>query len=115
MKEDLSAKLAIQLKNIIDDYNILRGQSKYDDLSDRSILDLQHALVKSMAAIERIAGRSSIYYEHAEKIQGGSDFEGNKLSKIVGIMRSLKEDIEAGYVQTLEELIHSDVFSDFLV
>jgi hypothetical protein len=31
-----------------------------------------------------------------------------------GILQALRDDYEAGYLQTVEELIHADVFADFL-
>jgi hypothetical protein len=32
----------------------------------------------------------------------------------VGILRAVREDVQAGYLVTLRELVHADVFSDFL-
>ncbi len=33
---------------------------------------------------------------------------------LVGVAEALKHDLEAGYMQTTEELIHGELFSDFL-
>jgi hypothetical protein len=33
---------------------------------------------------------------------------------LTGFVRALGADVEAGYTQTLEELVHADLFSDFL-
>jgi hypothetical protein len=33
---------------------------------------------------------------------------------LVGILGALRADYEAGYLSTVEELIHADVFGDFL-
>lgn len=35
-------------------------------------------------------------------------------SRTLGILRALKEDVEAGYLTTLRERIHADMFGDFL-
>jgi len=35
-------------------------------------------------------------------------------SRTLGILKALKEDVEAGYLTTLRELIHADMFGDFL-
>ncbi len=33
---------------------------------------------------------------------------------LAGVLRALKEDVNAGWLKTVEELVHADTFSDFL-
>jgi hypothetical protein len=33
---------------------------------------------------------------------------------LAGVLRGLRADVGAGYTRTLEELVHADLFSDFL-
>jgi hypothetical protein len=40
--------------------------------------------------------------------------DSSTLTHLVGVLVALRSDIEAGYVRTLEELVHADVFADFL-
>jgi hypothetical protein len=35
-------------------------------------------------------------------------------SQLVAILRALREDYAHGYVRTVQELVHADVFADFL-
>ncbi len=37
-----------------------------------------------------------------------------KVLTLVGVVEALKADIEAGYLDTLRELLHSELFADFL-
>lgn len=43
--------------------------------------------------------------------QGGSP---NSVSAAVSILKALKSDLELGYLSTIRELIHADMFADFL-
>ncbi len=60
-------------------------------------------------------GKSSVYYDQAlSASQNENDHAYVRLLSIVGVVESLSLDIKAGYLGTLEELIHGDIFSDFL-
>lgn len=36
------------------------------------------------------------------------------VAQLAGIMRALRSDVEAGYMRSFEELVHADVFADFI-
>ena len=40
--------------------------------------------------------------------------DGYRLSMIVGVVEALHADLKAGYLKTISELIHGEVFGDFL-
>jgi hypothetical protein len=67
------------------------------------------------AAIERLAPGGSSYGKEARVLveTRGAD-DGWLVVRLVGILRALRSDYEAGYVRTVEELVHADVFSDLL-
>ncbi|WP_145216350.1 hypothetical protein [Gimesia alba] len=66
------------------------------------------------SVIERIAGRNSVYYENAREFyQMSIDTEG-WLKRVCGVSKSLLHDMKNGYLKSFEEVIHSDLFSDFL-
>jgi hypothetical protein len=75
-----------------------------------------------VSTIRRIAGENSSYaHRVAEELaktprydhEGRADLPGH-IRPLYGIMQALKADVRAGYLSTLRELIHADVFSDFL-
>ena len=67
------------------------------------------------AAIERLAPPGSTYVKNAkayERILGGN--LGVAVAPLAGILRALRTDYDAGNLQSVIELIHADVFADFL-
>jgi hypothetical protein len=67
------------------------------------------------AAIDRLSPRSSEY--RAQVLLSLNRFAANHpkhLQSLAGILNALRADYEEGYMTTIEELIHADVFADFL-
>jgi len=109
----------MQSKQIIDQITILllnldkaKSASQYDDLSgglpDNELMAIR---TRFMACIERFAPKGSAYLENAKNVTG---FNGHIVLGLGGILNALKSDYESGYIYTLEELIHSELFDDFL-
>jgi hypothetical protein len=104
-----------QLAKVVAEYETARVQSKHDDASDVltniQVRDLQ---TRCLAAIERIAGRRSVYFERATAVEKERTHAWDYLAAQIGIAKSLLSDLRDGYLRSLEELVHADVFSDFL-
>lgn len=67
------------------------------------------------AGIERLAPRGSDYRNQVNRSLDRLRAEHPAhLAGLVGILNALRNDYEAGYLTSLEELIHADVFADFL-
>jgi hypothetical protein len=104
-----------QIKDILSDYHSFKAQAKYDDLSDLGLIVAHRLTTRAKAAIVRISGSRSVYSNHVDTImERPNENDYNKLKMVIGVMESLQGDIEAGYLASLEELIHGDVFADFL-
>jgi len=89
-----------------------KGYSDYSDLHDSSVSEAVTLLV---AAIERLAPPGSAYVKSArvhEKNIGGT--AGRAYEPLIGILKALRSDYESGYLQNIQELIHADIFADFL-
>ncbi len=101
-----------QLDAIIDLYNeadLMRDASGW--VNTMAYAQITTAM---MAAIIRIAGPHSIYAEHVLKhLEGMTSFQ-SKLSSLMGVIKALRSDIAAGFLESVKELIHSELFSDFL-
>ena len=67
------------------------------------------------ATIERVAPLGSAYRKHAEEayVKYGRD-NGYIITILTGALRALRADYEAGRLRGVAELIHADLFSDFL-
>lgn len=104
-----------QLDAVIREYAAACERSKHDDASDvLSKTDVRSLQTRCLAAIERTSGRASVYFERATAVDRERDHEWGHLAGQVGIAESLLSDIQHGYLRSLEELIHGDVFGDFL-
>jgi len=115
MKEQLTEELLVQLNNLIELYKSLREQSQYDDLSDLKDAETNKFLTMARSAIERIGGKGSVYVRQAE---ASLDKFGHQnpynIPILGGIVEALKADLSAGYIISLQELIHGEIFGDLL-
>lgn len=111
----MTAGFEKQLEGVIKEYESARARSKYGDASDViSNVQVRDLQTRCLAAIERIGGRNSVYYERATAILEVKDHPWSHLAAQVGVAMSLLSDLRNDYLKSLEEIIHSDVFSDFL-
>jgi len=69
-------------------------------------------IVRMEAAIERLAPGSSRYVQEAETFR--RDQPRPRGLRLTGVLKALKEDVTAGWLKTVEELVHADTFSDLL-
>ena len=100
-------KYSEQLAKVIKEYDSVRSISVLNNLSDMLNMsertDLQ---VRIVSAIERAAGRNSVYYKRAKKHKN--------LAVQIGIAKGLLSDIGNGYTDSFQELVHGEVFGDFI-
>lgn len=103
-----------QLQAILDKYSEMSRLSEYKDLSSLAKNDRQSLITRSIAAIHRITGISSTYSKEILKIQTVNPYLHKHTTDIIGVVQALKEDIESGYLDSLIEVVHRDIFADFL-
>ena len=70
------------------------------------------------ATIDRLAPTGSRYrsdihdiFDYYRKHRGDNP---EVIDRLAGILKALKSDYEAGYLKSVQELIHGDIFADFL-
>ena len=105
-----------QLKKIIVEYESALSQSRHtaasDALSLTQITDLQ---TRCIAAIESISGRHSPYFRQVmDKTGARGRNTWSEVARQIGVAKALLSDIQNGYMESFEELVHGDVFGDFL-
>jgi len=66
------------------------------------------------ATIERVAPRGSRHLKNAQALFNRNVLDPFSIERGEGILIALRDDYSAGYLKTIQELIHADVFSDFL-
>ncbi len=103
-----------QLDGIVNSYNAMRLKSKYSDLTDLPKHERQSLVTQAIAAINRIAGSQSTYSREIERILLHNPDLHTHTSSIIGVAQALRDDLMHGYLKTLSELVHAEVFSDFI-
>lgn len=103
-----------QLESILNDYNALKSQSQYEDLSDLPKDTRQALVTRAIAAICRIGGSESTYAKEVDRLLGALRSLHTHTTSIIGVAKALLDDLKAGYMRSLVEIVHSDIFSDFL-
>lgn len=105
-----------QIDTLLAEYERAQHASPHDDLSGGIPDDALGAIkTRMLAAIHRIAPGDNSYTRATRDLpKGHMDFAGFAVIVLAGVLRGLRADVEAGYTQTLEELVHADLFSDFL-
>jgi hypothetical protein len=103
-----------QLDDLIGIHATMRQGSQHNDLSDLPKEDRQSLVTRTIAAIHRITGANSTFSQEIERILKQDPYLHKHTSSLIGIAKALKDDLASGYVQNLAELVHADIFADFL-
>lgn len=103
-----------QLEDVIDEYEGMIARSQHKDLSDLPKHDRQALVTKTVAAIGRIAGPRSTYGSDLERIRKDMPALHVHTSSVMGVAMALLNDLEEGFIDSVVEMAHADVFSDFL-
>ena len=93
----------------------VKNQSKYDDLSDLKCTGPSEAAARMHATIDRLAPVGSSHSKAAGMLmtQYGVT-NAYAVGPLLGILKAMRADYAAGYLSSVAELIHADVFADFL-
>ncbi|MEV8548140.1 hypothetical protein [Streptomyces sp. NPDC051572] len=85
-----------------------------DHSDKRSWIEQQSLTVHRLeAAIERIATPGSVYVKQLRKYLDESDVE-LKAPHVFAIASGLRQDMNEGWVRSTVELVHADMYSDYL-
>ncbi len=104
-----------QIDDLIAQHSGARAKSRWDDLSDLSKSITSEINTRLMAGVRRYAPKGSAHRDGAEALLKGYGVTNGFIAEpLLGILRALRADYAAGYLASVEELIHADVFSDFI-
>ena len=108
MQKDLKKYFLTNLSEIIEDFKTDRkgewGASKI--------------ITQVKSAVNRIVGTESEYYKRIDQIllnyQKMKDSYYDKLAVVIGVAEALYSDIKSDYLKDLVEIIHDEIFSNYL-
>jgi len=114
--KDLATIVLPQLDGLITTYESLRKRAKYRDFSDIDREDTSSFTTAGMDAIHRITGVNSQYATQLEEIikKLSPHYLHQAIPHVGGALMALRQSVASGYLVSLQELIHADLFSDFL-
>jgi hypothetical protein len=75
---------------------------------------MQACATRLLAAINRLSPPGSTYSTDATQIVQRGSRTGLVAQDLAGVASGLRDDLAAGYAQDVAELIHAEVFSDFM-
>lgn len=109
-----NAQFEKQLQALVDDFNALAQKSEHKDLSDLPKHERQALVTRAVAAVHRITGPQSSYSKEVERILHALPTLHTHTSSIIGVVQALLSDLKNDHIKSLVELVHADLFSDFL-
>jgi hypothetical protein len=76
-----------------------------------SDVEAREMRTRLLAAIDRLTPAGARYRRDADGLEG---HDGYVVAQLAGVLRGLRADVAAGYMASVEELVHAAVFDDFL-
>jgi hypothetical protein len=89
-------------------------------LFSQASVSFDEVITLACATINRLAPPGSAYLDHMQRILAdpmrklGKSNAAVVASRLEGVLKALRADYESGCLQTFQELVHADLFSDFL-
>jgi hypothetical protein len=91
-------------------------RAQHDDLSDLGTEVIAEIVATLNSTIQRLSPSGSPYLDQAVSVM--TQFPPRLAFKahgpLSGVLRALRQAYERGYLSTVEELVHADMFADFL-
>jgi hypothetical protein len=101
-----------QLNGLLRQRDELAKRSQYDDLSDLKP-QIRVLANRIQSAVDRLTVPTSTHARAADR-QRTNDNAAHRLAELVGIATALRDDIQAGWLTSVVELIHADTYADYL-
>jgi len=104
-----------EMDSVLAGYAAMRRSSKHSDCSDHDDVNIAAMIVTLAAAIERFAPPASPYRDLQDTtLKKWGPEHSHALAPLAGILTALRTDVAAGRLASVVELLHADLFGDFL-
>ena len=98
-----------QLADIVAEYD-----KRFDQGTTLDASNIAELRTRCIAAVGRSSGTTSPYYTNILEFGKSSNRDWLCLDREMGVAKALLSDIRNGYLQSVEELLHGNVFGDYL-
>ena len=103
-----------QLDELLAEYNTVKRLNDGDRLSDAAVAASVQFITRVRAAVARMTRPNSPYARQCEETIGENAADGWKATQLLGVLGSLKADVQGGYLESASGLIRGELFADFL-
>jgi len=105
-----------QIEEIQKNYEDYRNNEKVIVNSGKRDERINFLITRIKAIVKRITGNDSEYYKRIEEIFVKYDKLNDyiKMKPLKGVLDGLYQDLKAGYLKSFSELVHADIFSDYI-
>jgi hypothetical protein len=103
-----------QLDDILNQYEVLGPKNQDREPINQNSNELLSFIARASAAIERMTRPQSAYQRHLNNINELGGRLGYRIPLLYGLIDALRRDIVSGYMKSQEEIIHGELFTDFL-
>ena len=105
-----------QIEEILKNYEYYQNNKKAIINSGKWQEIINSLITRIKAIVKRITGNDSEYYKRIEEILVQYEYllDHEKLGPLKGVLDGLYQDLKAGYLKSFSELIHADIFSDYI-
>jgi len=114
MDDKLLELAKAQLDEIKNQWDDMLVRSEYEDVSDLSDMEVISLITQASAAIKRISLLNSEYTKQAQSIISENGYPGYKLQHLMGVVNALQHDLNSGYIESIVEITHADIFDSYL-
>ena len=103
-----------ELDTLLEWFQNIKKQTKYDDFSDVGVEVLSAFTASAVAAIERVTGSNSSYSAQAEVARAKCRHRYEEIPALAGVILALRNAVANGYLASAREMVHGELFDDFL-
>ena len=107
---DLTNAYLEQIDAVIEKYRDLIKSPK----PGKNKLENERIITLCRAVVHRVAGPGEPYAAQLSDLLHPKRADSILIPRIIGLVQALQADLRAGYLKTASELIHGEVFGDFL-
>jgi len=111
MDDMLAEQYASHCRSIMEMWLLAKGQARGGNLAPTAA----HALIaRARGAIEKISGKDSSYSIQMNEILSMHANEEYKAELLVGVIYGLEEDLRHGFLTSLTDMVHGELFSNYM-
>jgi hypothetical protein len=103
-----------QLDDLLKQYGALDPTSKDYELANATEHDLVSFVTRAIAAVERMTRPQLTYQQRVDRIMDLPNPWSRRAPLICGVIDALQKNVFSGYMKSQEEIIHGELFADFL-